>query len=332
MKRLWAVIAALCVVAAAGWFFWQGRPREVNVAVARIGPAVDVVYATGFVEAQEPVSISARITAPVSRVLVREGDRVRRGQALVLLVDDEQTALIDQAAAQRRAAEQTERRTLALAKDGWVTRAARDQAVANADAARAAERTALARRDQLVVRANSDGIVTRRDVEQGDLATPGRVLLMLGDPQRIRITATVDERDIARIVPGQQALMTNDGLAGRSIHAHVVELTPGGDPSARAFRVRLLPDEAVSLPLGMTLEINVVSRRADQAVLIPAAAIGPDGRVWLVSQGRAHARKVREGIAGTDTVQALDGVRSGDMVIVNPPGDLADDDRVAAVK
>jgi multidrug resistance efflux pump len=115
------------------------------------------------------------------------------------------------------------------------------------------------------VRANTDGVVTKRDVEPGDLATPTRVLILLGDPARIRITATVDERDITRVRVGQDALMSSDAWPGRVIHARVHEVTPSGDPNARAFGAPAARKRG-DLPLGITLEVNVVTRSTQRKV------------------------------------------------------------------
>lgn len=332
MKRhiAWIIVALAVLAGGAALLLWRTQPLAVSTVRPRIGEAVELVYATGYVEPVQPVTVQSRITAPVARVLVDEGDRVTRGQPLVTLVDDEQQALLDQASAQRRAAEQAEYRMVTLFRQGWVTRAARDQAVASADAARAGQRSALARREQLVVRADINGIVTRRDVEPGELASPSRALFQLGDPARIRITATVDERDIARVREGQPALLASDAWPGRTIRAHVSEVTPGGDPLQRAFRVRLLPDEPGSFPLGMTLEVNIVSRKADRALLLPATALA-DGHAWVVSEGRAHRRAVKTGIAGPDAVEVLSGIAPGDSVIDNPPAGLVGGDRVKVV-
>ncbi len=329
--RTWILIAILLVVGLGGWFFWQGRIREVAVAPAHEGPAVELVYATGFVETRQPVAIASRVTAPVGRVLVEEGARVVRGQALVLLDDSEQRGLLSQAAAQRSGAIQDERRTLALVSRGWVTKASRDKVVSTAQAARAAEESARARLDQYVLRAGIDGIVLKRDVEPGDLAVPTRTLMQLGDPARIRITATVDERDVPRIRPGQPALMSSDAWPGRIIRAHVSEITPGGDPSQRAFRARLLLDKAEPLPIGLTLEVNIVTRRTDRALLVPASAVINDF-AWVSENGHAHRRRVTTGIAGTDEVQILSGLKPGDSVISAPPSDLAEGERIKARK
>lgn len=331
LPRAALVIAMIALVAAVVVWRWQSAPTSVTLIRPHCGPAAELVYGTGFVEAQQPVSVQARITAPVDKVLVEEGQRVTRGQPLILLADDEQRALSAQAAAQRRAAEQTESRTVTLFRQGWVTKAARDQAVANADVARAAEATAGARQDQLVVRAEIDGVVTKRDIEPGELASPTRVLAQLGDPARVRITATIDERDIARVTVGQAALMSSDAWPGKAIPARVAEVTPGGDPSQRAFRVRLLPTTAVSLPLGLSLEINIVTRRKDRALLVPASAV-VGGKVWVVRAGKAHAVEVRTGVVGSEQVEVLSGITAQDTLIDKPPEGLKEGQHVKGAK
>lgn len=312
-----------------GYLLWTGQPRTVEVANARRGTAVELVYATGFVEPEQPVSVAARVTAPVVEVLVHEGERVYRGQALIRLADEEQQAAIRQARAERIKAARDEARVLALYRQGWVTRAARDQAVAAADATRAAEQTFTARTGQYVLRAGIDGIVLKRDVEPGDLATPSRILMTLGDPAHVRVTATVDERDVPRILPGQEAMMSTEAFPGRIIRGRVREITPGGDPTERAFRVRLMLEDAPSLPLGLTLEVNVVTKRVARALLVPATALTGD-RLWIIKDGRAHARKVKTGTSGADEVQIIRGLRAGERVIRNPPENLKEGEKVKA--
>ena len=327
--RYW-VPALLVALPLLVFLLWKGKPREVDVATAHYGPAVELVYATGYVEARQPVTVAARVTAPVAQVLVDEGQRVRRGQTLLLLENDEQQGLLAQAEAERARAGLQERRIVALSARGWVTRAARDQAVATANSARGAVTSAQARLAQYRVTAGIDGLVLKRDVEPGDLATPGKALIELGDPARTRITATVDERDLPRVHVGQAALLRADAWPGRAIKAHVSEITPAGDPRERAFRVRLGIDEAAALPIGLTVEVNVVTRRIDRALLVPAAAITAD-RIWVIDGKRVRARAVKTGIVG-DQAQVLSGVRDGDIVIVNPPSDMKDNERVRARK
>jgi len=322
VKRLHIWLILLAIIGAGAAFAWfRAVSREVEVVTVATGPAVEFVYATGYVEPRRPVSVVARTTAPVRAVLVEEGDRVRCGQPLILLDNGEQRMLVDQAAAARLQAVLDERRKLTLFAQGWVARAARDQAVATANGARAGEAAARARLDQMVVRAGIDGVVLKRDVQPGDLAAPSRTLLQIGNIHDLWVTATVDERDIPRLAVGQVALLKSDAWPGRVIHGRLVDLTPGGDPDQRAFRVRIVPDERSDLPIGLTFEVNIQVRQALRALLIPNAAIR-DGAVWKIVDGHAVRQPIETGIVGTETTEVRTGLGQGDAVIFAPPPDL----------
>lgn len=326
-RRAPFILPGLAALALAGWWLFESRAVLVRTATATTGPSVELVYATGFVEPEHPVTVSSRATAPVQDVLVDEGEVVTRGQALVRLDDSEQHALLAQAMADARGRTLAEQRVTTLFAQGWVTRAARDEAVSVAQAARAQVAALGARLDQMTIRAGISGIVLKRDVEPGDLATSGKALLELGDPASVRVTATIDERDVVRVRAGQAALLSTDALAGKVFRGLLSEITPGGDPDQRAFRVRIALEEGTRLPTGLTLEVNIITREHVAAVLVPASAIA-DGHVWLVRDGHATKRAVRTGITGTDRVEILSGLAVGDNVIVNPPDGLADGDRV----
>lgn len=325
--RLSYLLVPLLAAAAVAAYAYLRRPAEVEGARARLGPALDVVYATGFVEPKQPVEVSSRVTAPIVEVLAQEGERVERGEPLARLEDDEQRQAIAQLAAQAANAGEEEGRALALHRRGFVSEAARDRAVTAARAARAAEAAARARLDHYVLRAGISGIVLRREAYAGALATPSRTLFTLGDPADVRVTATVDERDIPRVRPGQRALMSSDAYPGRTYRGTVHDVTPGGDPQQRAFRVRIWPDAGAELPIGLTLEVNIVIDSRRRALLVPAGAVA-DGRVWVAADGRAARRAVRTGIEGGERVEIRAGLARGACVLSDPPDGLDEGDRV----
>lgn len=330
MKKRTLLLAMVLVLgAAAGAYalFVQSSPR-VDIAEARAGPAVELVYATGFVESENPVTVSSRVTAPIVAVLVEEGDRVSRGQPLVRLDDAEQRALLEQARADAQGKTLAERRVAALFEKGWVTRAQLDAAVASGRAARAAVSALEAKLDQFTIRAGIAGVVLKREAEPGDLAIPGSRLFELGDPAKARVTATVDERDIIRVTTGQEALLSTDALPNRILRGRVTEITPGGDPDQRAFRVYIALEDVEDLPFGLTLEVNIVTRRKQKALLIPVEALS-EAAVWVVGDDdRVGRRTVRTGIVGQEYVEIVSGIAEGERVVVDPPEDLEDRDRV----
>jgi RND family efflux transporter MFP subunit len=328
MKHAWKWLPLLAVIGAlVGAWLWFDRPLPMKGARVGYGEALDLVYATGFVEPEQPVEVSSRVTAPVVQVLVEEGDRVARGQPLVRLDAGEQRAAIDQLAAQTVNATAAERRALFLYGRGFLAAAARDNAVASARSAKAAEAAARERLSQYEIRAGISGIVLRKDVEAGDLATPTRTLLTLGDPALLRVTATIDERDIPRVRTGQRVLMSTDAYPGKVFGGSVYEVTPGGDPNQRAFRVRIRPDAAAGFPVGLTLEVNIVNQRKLRVLLAPARAVR-DGALWVVEDGRARKRPVRTGIEGGERVEIVSGVHTGACVLAEPTDALKDGTRV----
>jgi len=320
------LVILLLVIAGTAYVLTIGRTPQVETVKVERGPAVELVYATGFVEPEQPVIVSSRVTAPVRAVMVEEGQRVARGQPLVTLDDAEQRGLLAQAEAELVRATAAEERIGMLYRQGWATKAANDEVVAAKRSAQAAVAALKARQDQYVIRAGISGIVLKRDVYPGDLATPGKQLLQLGDPARSRITATVDERDIVRVRIGQEALMSSEGLE-KVVHGRVTEITPAGDPSQRAFRVRIGIDDGTALPFGLTLEVNVITGRHDNVLLAPPAAVA-NGTAFVVEGGVAQARAVTTGIEGSDKIEVLTGLKPGEEVIVNPPEGLEDGDKV----
>jgi RND family efflux transporter MFP subunit len=325
----WLVIAAVALAAATAAYLYFTKQTPVTATRPIRGPAAELVYATGYVEPERPVEISSRITAPILNVLVEEGDRVSRGQRVAILDSADARANIAQLRAQRVNADADEARAMALFRQGWSTRAARDKAVATADAARAGEASARARLEQYTIRSPLSGVMLRREVEAGDLAVPGKALFQVGDPASLRVTAIVDERDIPMVRKGAEALMSTDAYPGRVIRGRVYEITPGGDPAQRAFRVRIRPDSVGDLPIGLTLEVNLLISEKQSALLVPASAV-KNGVVWTVAGERARPVSVRIGIRGADRTEVTSGLAADACIITDPGAGMKTGQRVKA--
>jgi RND family efflux transporter MFP subunit len=298
-------------------------PPAVAIAMATTGPAVRAVYATGSVEPLHWAKVGPSLRARITEVLVEEGERVREGQPLARLDDREAAHRVEEAEARARFAEEELARIRALVARDIAARASLERAEAEARAVRAAAEAARRRLDDYVVRAPSDGVVLRRDAEVGEVVDTPAALFWVGEPRPLRVTAEVDEEDIAEVREGQEALLRADAFPGRVLRATVVQITPKGDATRKAYRVRLaLPDDTPLL-IGMTVEANIVLRRTDEAVLVPPAAVR-DGRVFVVRRETVEQRAVEVGVQGPRAVEILRGLARGEAVVLDPPGSLAD--------
>jgi RND family efflux transporter MFP subunit len=228
-----------------------------------------------------------------------------------------------QAAMARAGAARTQR----LLDAGFGAKAANDDAQAQREAAEAAAASARARLDDYRIKAPFAGRVLRRDAEPGDLASVGQPMFAIADLHALRITADVDERDVARLAVGMPALIRADGFPGRNFEARISEITPQGDAAGRVFRVRLSLPRDTPLKPGMTVESNMITARRAAAVLAPSSAVS-NGAVWVVRNGRAHRQVVSVGVAGAERTE-ITGLPAGVKVIAKPPTKLKDGQRVA---
>ncbi len=260
---------------------------------ARVSRAVRVerageVEIYGIVESDRTAAVSARVMAMVTSVSVRPGDRVRRGQ--VLLEIDPQTAqgqlgqargALMQARAALTLAERNFERFQALVDTAAASQIELDtarmhyeQAEGAVEQAEGAVRAASSVASDARVAAPFDARVVRRMVEVGDLAAPGRPLLLLEAEHGRRLSIEVPESLAGRVglEPGRilrVAIDTRPDLG--EFEAPVVEVAPGVDPTSHT----------------RTTKIDLA---------IEGLASGISGRAWLPTERRTLVAVPREAI------------------------------------
>jgi RND family efflux transporter MFP subunit len=340
MSRRLLFLLGLLVAGGGGAWAWFALPPRLSIAIAASGPALEAVYATGAVEPVNWARVGPATRARVTAVLVEEGSRVTEGQTLARLDERQSRLLADEAEARARFAADDLARTRTLVARDIAARATLERAERDARAARAAADALIQRLDDYLVRAPTDGVVLRRDAEVGEVVDTPASLFWIGEPRPLRVTAEVDEEDIARIAVGQRVLLRADAFPGRIMQAAVAQITPKGDTTRKAYRVRLnLPDDTPLL-IGMTVEANIVLRETPDAVLVPPAAVviphGPRGTpapppgqtrtatIWVVEKETARRREVEIGVQGPRATEVRRGLAAGEAVVLAPPAGLRD--------
>jgi len=176
------------------------------------------------------------------------------------------------------------------------------------------------------------GVVVSRRVEPGDLAVPGRPLLILDDPLRYRLEVEVGESAMGWVRLGQSVPVTLDSI-GRALDGRVVEIVPAADPGSRSVTVKL---ELPALPgLRSGLFGRAGFRGAERlALLVPAAALVERGQlagVYVVDgQSVARLRLVTAGPRRGDRVEILSGLRAGERIVTQGAERVVDGARVEA--
>lgn len=327
------IIPVILVVAAlaAGAVYALNRngARAVALVSPQRGMAVEAVYATGTVEPENWAKIGPVTTGRIAEMLVDEGDVVKRGQHLARLDDREASAKVNELEARAVYWREELARAKTLADSGIRPRESAQKAKSEYDQANAAINAARQRRTDLLVIAPLDGVVLRRDGEPGEVVKPENTIFWIGESRPLRITADVDEEDIALVASGQKVLIKADAFPDSGLVGTIDRITPKGDPVNKTFRVRVrLPDDTPLL-IGMTTEINIITAEKADAWLIPASAV-INGAVLVEQDGHAQARPVVLGIKGRDRVEILSGLAATDRIVASPPAGLKAGDRIKA--
>ena len=214
------------------------------------------------------------------------------------------------------------------------------QAQAQLSLARAATQAAQARLAQATLRAPAAARVLTRTVEPGQIVQPGRALLTLALAGPLQLVATVDERYLQQLQPGQPASVRADAYPDQRFAAQVLSIAPRVDAQRGAVEVKFsLPQAPAFLREDMTLSVAVETARRDAALVVPLAALRADrngsngsngsnggsdtidttdaaATLWLARQGRVEARQVRLGLRTLESVEVLQGLHAGEVVLV----------------
>ena len=201
--------------------------------------------------------------------------------------------------------------------------------------ARANVAMAQARLDQTVIRAPVDGTLIGRDVEPGNVAQPGKELMVLAPTGETQVIAQIDEKNLSQLKLGQKALGSADAYPRERFDAELVYINPGIDALRGSVEVKLrVAKPPEYLRQDMTVSVDIEIGRRSNAVVIPAETVndaaGEQPWVMAVDGHRLVRKPVRLGLRGEGHVEVLEGVAPGDLAIVAAGTAHAPGERVRA--
>jgi len=305
------------------------RIEGAAVAVAVVDEPVVERY-PGTVAAVREVSVSARLIARVQEILVRPGQRVERGEALVALDGREletryaqtKESLVGAEARLREAKANYER--MRDVQEGAVSKAQLDRAQAGFESAKSEVESMQQRLEEAkvalsyaTIEAPFDAVVVDRYAEPGDLASPGRPLLRLYDPSAMRLEGWVRETIAFRLKPGDELTVRLDA-ADEELAGKVEEIVPQAEAGSRSFLVKVALPARENLYPGMFGRLLLPAGTVRRA-LIPAAAVAHVGQLaFVVLDDAAQTKRLIELGAPRDDgkVEVLSGLREGERVLI----------------
>jgi RND family efflux transporter MFP subunit len=330
VRSLW-LFSALATLANA----WAQAPQQVPVAALQLAPVATGFELDGVVQPVRQSTVAAQANGRVLSLLVRAGDRVKRGQLLATIDDREaQTgvqrsqAQLAQAQAELFNAQASFERTRDLQARGFLSAAALDAAQAQLKTTQAVRDQADAglRQSALAqgftrVTAPFDGWVLQTQAEAGDLAVPGKPLLTLYAPLPLRVVVQVP---VSRAGAARSASLLEIRLPdGRWVKPAAKSTVPSADPVSQTveWRLELTAESAKALLPGQQVRVRFAGAQVSR-LLAPVGSVLRRGEltaVYVVSGKGFALRTVRLGAShGAQGVEILAGLAEGERIALDP--------------
>ncbi len=190
-------------------------------------------------------------------------------------------------------------------------------------------RTKQREKEKMTITSPTDGIVTVVNARVGDLISTNSIIGTVIS-QKLTVEAKISEENYASVALGQRAVVRFLTYGDEKFEGTVSKKLPTADAGTQRYTAyldlkinpeRLLPD--------LTGEVSIVVGERESNTIIPRRAIF-DGMVYVVKDGRVERRKVKLGYTGLNVAEVLEGLQTGDQVIVEKLDQFQDGDRVNA--
>ena len=294
----------------------------VTVTIATVASVtwIDAIEALGTAQANESVTITAKVTETVARVNFADGDLATAGQVLVDLSGRAEVAQLEEEHAAYKEAQQQLARQSELVKLGTIARSQLDSQVAARDAARARMDTVRARLSDRVITAPFDGVLGFRQVSPGTLVTPGTPITTLDDVRTIKLDFPVPESFLAYIGTGQRITALSAAWPDVEFEGSVRAVESRVDSVTRAVTVRAeIPNPEAQLRPGMLLTVRLLKPDRETLAIPEIALVQIGGRALVYrvgSDNKVEQIEVKTGARRRGEVEIVTGLTAGDRIVV----------------
>ena len=298
---------------------------QVRTQIVESKPLASVEEVVGTVRARLRATIEAKANGRITAMPVILGQKVKAGELVARLDAPEIKARLDQAEASLQQAERDSERMSSLFPQHAVSRADYETAESRYRVARGVVAEARAMMGYVEILAPFDGVVTRKWVDVGDQATPGKPLVDIEDPSKLRLEADVPEA-IASKIQQDARMAVRVGQSTSDLSGTIAEIAPIADPASRTFRVKLDLPASPGLMSGQFARL-IVPLGEHTSVRVPASAVVQRGQLeilFIAENQHARLHLVKTGRRVNDETEILSGLDSGDSVVVDDPHQLAD--------
>jgi len=327
----------------------QSQIRTVQVETVKTGPLTLYEEYGGRLSPFEEVNVAATIGGRVEQVFFDTGQVVSKGQTLFTLKTEAQIvnqaqAAVDQAQLQFNYAQDLYTKTQVLFTSGAVSQQELDRVTKDYNSAQVQLESARnnlnlvsspAGGSNLAVLAPISGTVAACNIKAGEMTSASVPAFTIIDPREVNLEIMVSDKKIGSLSKGQALTVKIDGREDVEIQGLVDMICPNVDPRTKLFTVKIVfPQPVQSMSPGMIARVLVpVESKADVQQVKNQAVVVEQGvtMVYTADNGVVKKKAVKTGIATADRTEIVDGLESGEQVIMEGQHLLQNGDQVKVV-
>ena len=295
-------------------------PTPVTVHIVKPQKLDNRILTTGTIMANEEVELKTETSGKVVKILFKEGTRVKKGDLLVKINDEELQAQLSRAKSALNLAEDNAHRFKLLLEREGVSQQEYDAAMNELNARKADVQLYEAQIAKTEVRAPFDGVVGLRNISEGDYVTTSTDIASMQNVDPIKIDFSIPEKYASYTNTGDKIEFTISG-SDKTYIGKVYAIEPKVDENTRTLQMRAIcPNTKNEIHPGSFADVTLILREISDALMVPSQAIIPilkGQKVFLYKGGVVKEAVVKIGIRTDKNVEIMDGISPMDTVITS---------------
>jgi membrane fusion protein (multidrug efflux system) len=324
------VVLFLLALPKLGWFNKKEEMGPSNTGAKQATPVEAVILKTskldnkllltGSVLPNESLEIKSETSGKISRINFEEGKRVKRGELLIEINDDELYAQLEKQKHNKKLNEDNEFRQRKLLEKDAISQEEYDNALNRLNTTNADIKLLEAQIAKTKIYAPFDGTIGLRMVSLGAFVSSATTIATLYNLNPAKIDFAVPGRYSTIVKQGKRILFTIENDK-RVFEGKVFAIEPQIDPNTRTLKIRAAADNRDGLLLpGQFVRVELILETIGEALLVPTESIiqemeGP--MVFVSRNGKAAAQRVTTGIRTEGELEILSGLSVGDTLITS---------------
>ena len=299
----------------------NAAPMSVRSEVVHPSSDIDTRSYIGIVEEELAISVGFTSSGTISNVCVSEGQTVKKGQLIAEIDKTQAQNMLMAAKAQMEQANDAYKRLKQLHDNNSLPEMEWVEVQSKVQQAEASLEMAKKSLEDCSIYAPETGIIGKGVMNVGEVVLPALPVAKVLVINQVKIKVSIPEKEIAAITTSTSSSITLDALPNQTFQGGKIEKCIEANPMTHTYDIKVnVNNNGLQLLPGMVAKVELTHATQADVLTVPVTSVRKDANgknyVWLKKDGRAHKAVVTTGKATGNRMVVLNGLSSGDTVII----------------